>query len=221
MTFSGNQNQITLNFNSYGNLTVQLPQGPSCDLYRLYLSVNIIDNENGLTVFNLISPVVVLPDDSYLWNLTQSIIFNDLTNSFVQDLYCDNLYSVGQRVISLSTIANIKSNDLTPLASTSVKSSQISLYNQQSNITQFNNQMATLRTLLAIQIANLTALNISGMKVMTSALSVATQIPFQVTRQLAVKFVLFYHKSKSKFTFDKRVSCTSQCSSSHCSFTIL
>ena len=186
MTYSGNQNPITLNFNSHGNLSVQLPQGPSSDSYRLFLSVNIVDNQHGLTIFNIPSPVIVLPDDIIFSNVTQAIRNNDLGNSFVQSLYTNDLYSLGQRVIALSTIANIKSNSITPFISTSVVNSQISISNQPSNITQFNNEMALVRVRLAIQISNLTVLNVSGMKVMASALSTATQIPFQVTRQLAV-----------------------------------
>jgi hypothetical protein len=186
VTYSGNQNPITLNFNSYGNLSVQLPQGPISDSYRVFLFVNIIDNQHGLTMFNIPTPVLVLPDDSFISNLTQAITNNDVTNSFVKSLYISDLYSLGQRVIAISTTVNIKSNAITPLISTSVVNSQISISNQLSNITQFDNEMALVRVILAKQISNLTVFNISGMKVMASALSTATQIPFQVTRQLAV-----------------------------------
>ena len=56
--------------------------------------------------------------------------------------------------------------------------------------------MALVRVRLATQISNLTVLNVSGMKVMASALSSATQIPFQVTRQLAVivKILKYFFK---------------------------
>jgi hypothetical protein len=83
-----------LGYNSIGNLTTQLPQGAAYDSNRLYIYVQIIDNENGVTIFNFTNPMFIDPPNSsvYAQNLN--------------DLLSQNQYS--SKVINLNTANTIQ-----------------------------------------------------------------------------------------------------------------
>ena len=86
-TYSGNLNFISLNYNSNGQISLQLPQGPQSDSYKIYLSVNIIDDTNGVTNYYVKNnPIIVKPNDALALSLMQSIIANDQNNQFISVL---------------------------------------------------------------------------------------------------------------------------------------
>ena len=97
-------NPLTLNYNSNGILKLQLPQGPQIDSYFVRLLVNIIDDSNGKTVFNLTTPIQVLPNNSS--NVFESLIYNNASNQQRIELNSGNLNLISKNVISLSNTLN-------------------------------------------------------------------------------------------------------------------
>ena len=85
-------------------LSVQLPQGPSTDSYKIYLLVNIIDDTDGSTLYYLSNPVTVQPDNSLANDLASSITSNDANNQLLLNLNSGNLNIVAKNVIAITTI---------------------------------------------------------------------------------------------------------------------
>ena len=152
-----------------------MPQGPSNDAFKIFLFVNIIDDTYGTTVFNLKTPVEVMPNDNLTNDLASSIANNDPTSQILMDLNSGNLNVVAKNVIALTSVFNIQSS-----------SSQSS---QSSNSTALlNNQMASLREFMITKVIDLSISDMSSIKVISSALSAATGAPQQISSKSAVKF---------------------------------
>ena len=192
-SYQGNPNPIALNYNEIGTVTLQLPQGPISDSYKIYLFVNIIDDTYGNTVYNLTYPVSVFPNDLLVVSLSASISSGDMNNPVFADLNSGNLNLVANNVISLTTAFNLQSIGGSSLSTlTSINSTSIST---QAN--QMNNQIASLRDFMIAKVVDLAISDLSSIKVISSALSVASQTQYQVSAQSAVKFflILLYLKS--------------------------
>lgn len=100
--------------------TQNLPIGPSTDSYRLYLYVNIIDNDNGVTTYNISTPIQVQPDTSTITNLIQELSNPSSTGTISNILASGNsqvattvLLSVSSLLNSASSSSNTSSNDVT------------------------------------------------------------------------------------------------------------
>ena len=168
MTYFGNENQISLNYNSYGQLIIQLPQGPPTDAYRLYLSVSIIDDMGGFYIYNISIPVTVFPNDilANSFATRTSISSDNPYNLILLNLNSGNLNLLAKNVIGLATVFNIKSS---------------------SQLTQTNiDQMGYWRELMLTKLSVLSISDISRIKVLSSALSVNTRVFNQISSQSAV-----------------------------------
>jgi len=171
VTYQGLSYPVCLSYNSIGNLSVQLPQGPMSDAHNIYLFVNIIDDTLGTTVCNLTSPIPVTPNSLLVQDLMGSISSNDMTNSIYADLNSGNLNLVTNNVVSLSTALNIQ-----------ISESGGAIFLNSS----VNNQMASLRDYMIQKVSNLCVSDVSSIKVISSALSMATQVFYQISSSSAV-----------------------------------
>ena len=178
-----------MNYNSNGDLYIQLPQGPDYDAFKLYLFVNIIDDTYGVTVYNITQPVTVMPNDNLANNLAASIASNDPNSPFLQDLNSGNLNLVAKNVIALSSVFNIQS------LSTSSTSASITTSSNATNNAE-NDQKAALREFLIGKVAELSVSDMSSIKVIASALSSASANTDQISRNAAVCISLFKNKKK-------------------------
>ena len=170
-TYAGNQIPIALNYNSNGLLSIQLPEGPSSDSYRVYLFVNIVDDTYGTTVYNIPLPMTVFPNNNLADSLAQSISSNDPTCPLLVDLNSGNLNLVSKNVIALTSVFNVQSYTTSSNASAT---------------TLQNNQKADLREFMINKVNDLSISDISSIKVISSALSAATGTPQQVSSKAAV-----------------------------------
>jgi hypothetical protein len=180
VTYRGLSNPVSLSYNSIGNLSIQLPQGPKSDSYRIYLFVNIIDDSLGTTVYNLTLPISVTSNKLLVQNLMGSISSNDMSNSIYADLNSGNLNLVTKNVVSLSTSLNIQISDI---SSGFILNSSV------------NNQMASLRDFMITKVSNLYVSDVSSIKVISSALSMATKVFYQISSNSAVnqfKYNIFF-----------------------------
>jgi len=155
-------------------VNIQLPQGPEFDFYKIYLFVNVIDDSFGTTVFTITTPVNVFPDYQLANSLAASISNNDPNSPILQALNSGNLNIIAKNVIALTTVFNIQS------------SSNSSSYMSFDSINALNNQMANLRNFMVNRIVELSISDISSIKVISSALSVATQTYQQISTNTAV-----------------------------------
>lgn len=155
-------------------MNIQLPQGPEFDFYKIYLFVNVIDDSFGTTVFTITTPVNVFPDYQLANSLAASISNNDPNSPILQALNSGNLNIIAKNVIALTTVFNIQS------------SSNSSSYMSFDSINALNNQMANLRNFMVNRIVELSISDISSIKVISSALSVATQTYQQISTNTAV-----------------------------------
>lgn len=176
-TFTGNDNPIALNYNSNGDLWIQLPQGPDSDGNKIYLFVNIIDDTYGVTVYNLTQPVIVTPNNNLASQLAASITTNDPNSPFLQDLNSGNVNLVAKNVIALTSVFNIQSISSTNSSSTSSPTD--------------NDQKASLREFLVGKVTELTVSDMSSIKVISSALSTASANTDQLSRNAAVCVFFF------------------------------
>ena len=179
VNYKDNQNPIALSYNTNGELNVQLPQGPDTDSFKIYLSVNVIDDTNGYTSYAITRPVIVSPNDELANNLADSIENNDYSSPLFVSLNSGNLNLVAKNVIALSTAFNFQSS------SSSNSSSGQNNANSNEQNTQ-NNQVAQLRQYLVEKISSLSVSDISSIKVISTALSSSTTTPSQITTNTAV-----------------------------------
>jgi hypothetical protein len=174
--YSGNLNLISLNYNSNGQISLQLPQGPQSDAYKIYLSVNIIDDTNGVTNYYVKNnPIIVKPNDALALSVMQSIKNNDQNNQFISGLNSGNLNMVAANIIALSSVFNTESEASLNTSNTN---------NTNNNVD--NNDKANIRDYMAQKVTQLSVSDVSSIKVIGSALSKLTETPQQVSSNTAV-----------------------------------
>ena len=147
-----------------GNL--QLPQGPDFDSFRIYLSVNIIDDTNGVTTYTLANPVEVRPNPDLL-------AVSSTNAQLMTELNSGNVNMVARNAIAFANGFNMQFN-------TSQSMAQIS-------------QVAAFKELLVEKVTQLSVSDSNSIGTIASTLSSLTQVPDQVTANMAVR--------KKKFTY--------------------
>lgn len=166
-------------------MDIQLPQGPDTDSYRQYIFVNIIDDSNGITVYYIETPIVVMPNDELTIQLINSIANNDVNSQLMIDLNSGNMNVISKNVMALSSVFNTQSF---------TQNTSLSPSSNEDN----NQQMASLREFMVEKLSQFNASDLSSVKLLASTLSVATKTPQQVSPKLAVR-KLFQIKLKSFF----------------------
>lgn len=104
--YSGQQTTTSIGSNSIGSISSQLPVGAVYDSYNLYISVNIIDNDNGVTTYQIANPVVVQPAQSDLASIIQQLLDPNSANSLNSILYSGNSQLTTQTILSISSMLN-------------------------------------------------------------------------------------------------------------------
>lgn len=103
-------------------MSIQLPQGPQSDSYKLYLFVNIIDDSLGVTVYNISTPVQVNQNQNLASSLLNDVLTNNPFSSFLNNLQSGNLYVMAKTIIGIACVFNIEgkqdaiSNNVSPFS---------------------------------------------------------------------------------------------------------
>ena len=176
-TYLDNLNFISLSSNTNGQINFQLPQGPQSDTYKIYLVVNVKDNSNGVTTYNISTPVTVLPNDTSVQSLTDSIL---------------NLNGNGSNSQILNSLNSGDTNLVTSnvLALTSLINAQSTSDNSSSN--SDNSQMILLRDFMADKVTQLSVTDVNSIRMIGAALSSITQETQQVSVNTAVNFICYF-----------------------------
>jgi hypothetical protein len=180
--------------------TQNLPIGPSTDSYRLYLYVNIIDNDNGVTTYNISTPIQVQPDTSTITNLIQELSNPSSTGTISNILASGNsqvattvLLSVSSLLNSASSSSNASSNDVINII---FYLCYLFLnYNctlTTTKKTTLSNQNSALRDYLATYINNLSISDINSVSNQASMLTALTAASNEVTRNTAVYIITLF-----------------------------
>ncbi len=106
MKFANNFLDIQFGSNQVGNITAKLPAGPVYDNYNVYVYVKIVDNDNGITIYNLANPVQVRQNDTIIQTLLEDLIMEDPMSSLNQVLSIGEVEKVVQNVATLTSFIN-------------------------------------------------------------------------------------------------------------------
>ncbi len=152
---------------------MQLPQGPQTDAYKIYLSVNIKDNDNGVTTYNITKPVIVMPNDTSVKFFYESILANITSNQILMSLKSGDLNLVTCNAIELSFLINTAQINTTD--------------NSSSNID--NIEKTVIKEFMAEKVTQLRFTDVKSVNLIEKALLSITELPQQVTFYTAVKFL--------------------------------
>jgi hypothetical protein len=83
-----------------------MPQGDSTDSNRIYLYVNITDNDGGVTTYNFPSPVVVNPNTTLLNTIIQQFSSTPVNVQAVTQLLTGDSQTVQSNIISICSALN-------------------------------------------------------------------------------------------------------------------
>jgi hypothetical protein len=70
--------------------------------------VNVIDDSFGVTVYNITSPVQVMPNQNLANNLLADFSANDPKSPFVTSLQSGNLNTISKTIIGIASVFNIE-----------------------------------------------------------------------------------------------------------------
>ena len=97
---------IQFGSNQVGKITGKLPAGPIYDNYNVYVYVKIIDNDNGIMLYNLGNPVQVRQNETVIQTLLDQLITEDPMSSFNQLMSIGEVQEVVQNVATLTSFIN-------------------------------------------------------------------------------------------------------------------
>jgi hypothetical protein len=163
-------------------ISVQLPQGPDYDFYKIYLLVNIIDDSGGITVYKFAEPVYVYPNKEATDRIINEILENNPRSLIVTNLNSGNLKTVTNFVSILSTQINMQ-NIVAPTNSANNSNS--------STLSEERKNNAILRETCISKVSELSISDLSSIKLFASALSTSTSVSKEISRTSAVSLV--YH----------------------------
>lgn len=95
-----------LTYSSKSYVSIQLPQGPMYDSFRLQISVSIIDDMNAETFYNISSPVYSYPDLQNNINLMNQIANKDPTSSMYKSLQSGSTKTATTGITNMASILN-------------------------------------------------------------------------------------------------------------------
>lgn len=104
--YSGQQLKMGIGSSSYGSFSSKLSLGAVYDSYRSYVVVDIIDNDNGVTTYQIANPVVVKPDTSLLDLITSELSNPSGQNSLTSILYSGDSQVTTQTISAISSLLN-------------------------------------------------------------------------------------------------------------------
>lgn len=105
----GQQTGLGLGTTLTGTMSNTLPNGSPSDSNRLYLYVNIIDNDNGVTTYYIPTPVEVDPDMGALNSIIQQLSNPTSTGAINNILASGNSQAATSVLLSVASLLNVAS----------------------------------------------------------------------------------------------------------------
>jgi hypothetical protein len=113
VTYDGITNPISIDQNSNGNSAFQLPSGPESDSYKISLYVNVMDDSDGVTQYNIPTNAVVKPNNDLVNSLASSFIDSNsdsANNNLIQTLTKGSVQSTATFVNSFALMLDSQTN---------------------------------------------------------------------------------------------------------------
>ena len=98
--------KIGLGSSEDGVLETQLPQGAVYDSYNMFMSVEIIDQDDGVAYYHIQNPVVVKPNMSFVNSMIDQLISADPKLPQNVDLFKGDSQLSIQTILSISSVLN-------------------------------------------------------------------------------------------------------------------
>lgn len=102
--YSDGTSPTALNFNQNGILVTQLPQGLKSDGYKLYIFVQIIDDSDAITIYNIEKPIVVEVRQDILSQLSDQLVNDPENSEFFNQIKYGDLQQSSTSMISMSML---------------------------------------------------------------------------------------------------------------------
>ncbi|CAF1093640.1 unnamed protein product, partial [Brachionus calyciflorus] len=104
--YSDGSSPIAIFFNSEGVLITQLPQGLKEDFYRLYIFIQIFDDLDAITVFEIPEPVIVEVDMKFFESIVNPILNDPISFDLLKEIRTGDLNVASKNIISMTSILN-------------------------------------------------------------------------------------------------------------------
>lgn len=95
-----------LRFDYQGNVSIQLPPGLSTDFDQIYVFVQIFDDSESMTVFNLEMPIVVKTNPVLANSLMDSLLTNDPNSTLASKILTGDLHTSASNIVSFAALLN-------------------------------------------------------------------------------------------------------------------
>ena len=177
----GNPTPIALNYNRTGNVYIQLPIGPESDNFNISLSVRIIDDYDGVTVYKIPKKVTVTPNYGKMNKVIDQLLSNDEKSNFITELKGGNLQRCAQNIISFTSSLNMLPYE----NSTTNSSDSNSTISTESEIDKQRNFRSLGRLAILNKLHNISRSDLSSVKLFSSMLSLMTRRYEENSRNLA------------------------------------
>lgn len=108
---SDGSSPTALSFNQNGLLVTQLPPGSKLDGYKLYIFVQIIDDSDAITIYEIEKPVVVQVRHDVLSQLSNQLANDPENSEFFKQIKYGNLQQASTNMISMSMLLKEQPNN--------------------------------------------------------------------------------------------------------------
>lgn len=99
-------NPMALNYNDNGILNIQLPQGSKLNEFKLSLFVQVIDDADAITVFEIPGYLTVEPKEGITEGFAVELLNDQADSGFVKDLLSGDLQLAAKNIICYTSILN-------------------------------------------------------------------------------------------------------------------
>ncbi|CAF0988120.1 unnamed protein product, partial [Brachionus calyciflorus] len=166
---------IAINYNQNGTLITKLPQGLKENSYKLFVFVQVIDDSDGITIYEIPQIITVELMSGFLNDFSNQILNNPEQSNFLNDIKNGNLQDSSSSLISINSLINNEEN-----------SSNLLVEKQK------------LKNILIDIACNFQITDLSSVKVIASVLSVLTENPQDVSDSRNVKSMNMVHALTDK-----------------------
>jgi hypothetical protein len=98
--------KIGIGSSETGTLLTQLPQGAVYDSYNMYVSIEIVDQDDGISYYAIQNPIVVAPNMSLVNSMIDKLISAHPKLPQNVDLFKGDSQLTIQTILSISSVLN-------------------------------------------------------------------------------------------------------------------
>ena len=97
---------IGLGYSSNGTLQTTLPLGASYDSYKMYIYIEIIDDNDGYIIYNISSPIISQPDLTNANQILEDLIGVNTSANTLKHIFSGNPLQTVQNILLIGNNLN-------------------------------------------------------------------------------------------------------------------